>query len=150
MSTLSAGPGDILEAFFRLNAAATLSAASVALDGANATGDGAVTGILDVCAGDSFLGAVPIDCFGVPGSVVVAVADGISFPSDSVTFAPASFFDVFVDLTVDGGLNGSATFTSATIGLQAVPEPGLAWLVGGGLAILGLSRVYRNNSGGQS
>jgi hypothetical protein len=64
-----------------------------------------------------------------------------SFPSAALAFAPSGFFDVFVDLTADGGLNGNATFTSATLGLQAVPEPGVVWLMGVGLAGIAIRRA---------
>lgn len=149
-SSLAAGPGDLLQSFFRLNATSMSRLAFIMLDGAMVTGDGAVTGILDLCSGGSFSGPGPIGCSGSSDSALAVVSDGFSMPMDSRSFASSGFFDIFVDLTVDGGLSGNAMFSSATIGLQSVPEPGIAWLTAGGLITLALARRRRNNGGEQS
>lgn len=149
-STLSAGPGQLFESLFRLNASSMLYGASISLNGASATGDGAVTGILDVCSGGMYAGPGPTGCTGTSDSAVAVVLDGFAMPMDSRSFPVSSFFDVFVDLSVDGGLSGGAAFTSATISLQAVPEPAIGWTVGSGLALFAVSRLRRKKSGGQS
>ncbi len=69
--------------------------------------------------------------------------------SDSATFAATSFFDVFVDLSVDGGLDGSATLVSSTVTLAAaatnsVPEPAALPLMLTGMAGLGWFARRRN------
>jgi hypothetical protein len=106
-------------------------------------GYGAVTGVLDVCRNASFAGGAPIGCPGPSGSAIAFTIAGDSQLSDSVSFSGSSFFDVFVDLTADGGLSGSATLTSASVSISAVPEPAAMLLVGVGLAMIGVLRARR-------
>jgi hypothetical protein len=62
-----------------------------------------------------------------------------AFPVDTRLFAPSSFFDVFVDITIDGGTGGTASLDGSVTNqfvrdqATAVPEPSAMLLVGSGL-----------------
>jgi hypothetical protein len=136
----AAGPGELLESFFRFTVTGSLRGAFIGLGNATVSGDGVVLGILDVCADGSFLGIEPIGCTGTPGSAIAFAISGDASPRANLSFSPpASFFDVFVDITIDGGLNGSASLQSAQAGTET-PEPGAMALVALGLGVLGLIR----------
>ena len=143
----TAGPFDLLESFFRFNVAAQLSQAFISLGSPSATGNGVVIGVLDVCAGGSFPDGVPTNCPSNSDSRVVFATATDSFLADSMTFPVTSFFDVFVDLTADGGLNGTALLNSATVGVgvgAAVPEPSMALGIAAGLGLIILYKLRRN------
>ena len=142
----TANAGMLLETIFRVRAAGLLSTASIALNSPTVTGDGAVTGILDVCAGGNFAGSAPSGCPTTAGSALVfATAGGPNQLSDSVSFAPSSFFDIFFDVSIDGGSTGRATLTSTSLGVNAVPEPSAIILVALGIGAIGIRR-YRFQS----
>ena len=75
--------------------------------------------------------------------------DQSSLLSDSASFAVAKSLDVFVDLTIDGGLSGSATLDSATVGFSSVPEPSAGLLVVLGLSAFGILRGRRRMFSGK-
>ena len=140
----AATAGELLELIFRVQAAGVLTASSVALNSPVVTGDGAVTAILDVCAGGTFAGPGPTGCSGPQGTALAAALEGFNDNSGPVTFPPSSFFDIFYDVAIDGGLSGSASLASASLAVDAnaadVPEPTALVLVSCGLAALGLRR----------
>ncbi len=118
-TALSAQAGDLLGLRFLFHVGAVgLTGGTVALGERAVTEDGAITSILDA------------------GSAGVAIAFDIGVdaePVASFTSPPSSFFDVFVELGIDGGTFGSATMGpnlgSVSFATQAtVPEPGVAWL----------------------
>jgi PEP-CTERM motif len=135
-----AGPGAVFESFFRFQAVGLETGVSIALNNPTATGDGAVTGTLDVCRNGTFAGGAPIGCSGTSGSAIAFQIAGDSQLSDSAAFASSSFFDVFVDLTIDGGLAGTASLPSATVAVAAAPEPATLWLIAAGLILAGRRR----------
>ncbi len=141
----SAGAGVVFESMFRFQAAGiNLASALIGLSSPTATGDGAVTGVLDVCPDGSFLGIEPIGC---PTSPATAIAFATAVDTqlrDSRNFTFSSFFDVFVDLTIDGGLQGSSTLPSASVTIGSVPEPGTLLLLACGLTVLGALHARRN------
>ena len=139
----SAGAGQLLESFFRFSASApALLGAGVAIGGASASGDGAVTAGLDVCAGGSFASDFPDLCTGSAETLVAfLVADDSALADQRAFGGISSFFDVFLDVAVDGGLAGTASLGTATITL--VPEPSTAALLALGLALLSRTRGRR-------
>jgi hypothetical protein len=142
----TAGAGELFESFFRFNVVGSgLTGAGVTLDSPNATGDGVVTAILDICPGGSFSGDSPLGC-SHPAATPIAVAlEGFSQLSDSATFTPGNFFDVFTNFTVDGGVAGSASFGSATVDISAVPEPASVLFIITGAALIALGRTRRDH-----
>ena len=101
------------------------------------TGDGVATDIQNLCGGGSF---GPDGISGCTGVNLASLAL-ISPDSDKTTFAPVSFLSVTDDLTLDGGLAGSAAggrfvdrFTAAAV--STVPEPGTLFGTGLGMAAL--------------
>ena len=86
------------------------------------------------------------------GSAGNAIAFDIGLdaePVASFSAAPSSFFDVFVELGIDGGTFGSATMGpnlgSISFATQAtVPEPGVIWLTL--MSLLSLLLMRRGNS----
>ncbi len=142
-----AGPGELFESIFRFQVSGSTTTASIALGGTSATGDGVVLGVLDVCAGGMFAGDQPSGCSGTPDSAIVFATESDGMTSSSLTFsAPSNFFDVFVDLTVDGGATGTAALGSAQVGV-VTPEPSSMALLASGMAVFGLlrKRVKRNS-----
>lgn len=120
-------------------ASAGLAGTTLELLNASATGDGVVTAIQGLCLGSLFVGDPGNGgtCAGsAPPPVIAFAIDGLSDPVQPQTFPVSSFFDVFVELSVDGGPSGSAAlgaFSLTFAGARAVPEP-----AGLGLAALGL------------
>jgi hypothetical protein len=128
----TAGAGKQLEALFSYQlSGASFTGESSILSGASETGDGAVTDLENICAGGMFASGMPAGCTGVPESLVTL--DGVQ-NQNSADFPAHSFFDVFVDLTLDGGLSGSASGATVKDTYSGVPEP-----FSFSLAILGLA-----------
>jgi len=141
----SANAGENFESFFRFSASGFLNAGSIGLTSPRATGDGAVTALLDVCPNGSFSGSVPRGCPNTSASLVVFAIDQSSLLSDSARFAGSRSADVFVDLTVDGGRTGSAMLNSATVGFSTVPEPSAGPLLALGLSAFGALQARRRS-----
>lgn len=114
---------------------------SSTLSGASETGDGAVTDIENVCAGGMFAPGMPTGCTGM--SATLTTLDGVQ-NQNSTNFPARTFFDVFTDLTLDGGLSGSASGATVTNTYSGVPEPFTSSLTILGLA-LGLAAKLRRS-----
>ena len=142
----SALPNQLFESFFRFKASSpALVGEMIGLNSPGVTGDGAVTATMDICPGASFSGNSPAGCANA-ASLLAAATSGFSMLSDSAAFSPKSFFDVFVDLSVDGGIGGgSARFTSATVTTTATPEPSSSQFALAGLALVTLFGIRRNS-----
>lgn len=136
--------GGLLESIFRFSVSGSrLIGASLALAG-SVTGDGLITNVLDVCPDASFSGNSPGGCSTAPASAITFIdANNQQLTETAGPFA-ASFFDVFVDLTLDGGASGSATLSSATVGVLATPEPSAGLLFAFGLAAIAGLRSRRS------
>lgn len=140
----TANATDLFESFFRFQATGPLAWDAITLNNPSATGDGVVTATEDICPDANFSGNAPQGCPASQSLVAFATAD-LAALSDSKTFPVSSFFDIFVDLTVDGGIDGTAVLPSATVQLSAVPEPSSVFLVLAGLGAIGLARRQRRN-----
>jgi hypothetical protein len=116
----------------------SIGAALMSMAGSAATDDGVVTGVEDVCVGGTF--AAPVSgCSGTPVSLIVAQIDPDLISPDSDTFPVNSFFDVFTEITIDGGIIGTASlngFVRNQFTPVAVPEPITALLIGSGVVAL--------------
>jgi len=145
----TATAGAAFESFFRFSASDSLSGASIGLTSPTVTGDAVVTAILDVCPNGSFAGSAPLGCPTSPASMLVFAIEQSSLLSDSANLPGSSSFDVFVNLTIDGGSSGSATLGSATVGFSSVPEPSAGLLVALGLSAFGASRARRRRFWGE-
>ena len=130
--------------------APALDGSALELIGVNATGDGNVTAIQWVCLGDAFAGD-PGDGGSCPATELLQIAYAsalvVDGPQSFVADPPLGFFDIFVELTVDGGPSaGSAALSAVTTtfsgsGRTTVPEPSVLMLAGIALAaIAGLRR----------
>ena len=141
----SAAAGELLEAFFHFSVSApTLFGYGVALASASATGDGVVTATQDVCPDGTFYPVSPIGCPTAASALITFLTESDSLLSDQAAFgSAASFFDVFTDVAVDGGLEGSASLGSVTLSFGTIPEPSTAALLAVGLALLSRSRGRR-------
>ncbi len=141
----SAGPARLLDILlgYRVGGG-SLIGASVALAGSAATVDGAVTAITNVCADGLFSGF--FNCGGASAGLVAVTTESFAMPFDSALLPISSFFDVFTEITLDGGLNGGATLTGPVSNRFAVPEPAtsaLAIVALLGLGITGRRRKHR-------
>ena len=140
----NANAGEVFESFIHFSATAGwLTSATISLGSPLVTLDGAVTAVMDVCADGDFLGVEPLGCTGSPGTAIAfAIDDPNSSLSSRLDFPVSSFFDVFVDITIDGGLAGSAFLDSAAVSIDT-PEPGNLLLVTLSLASLGAIKLRR-------
>ena len=130
----NAGAADLLESFFHFTvSAADLLETALAMAGASATGDGAVTAALDVCGDGLFSGNAPIGCSGSAATLILFAIESDALLADAVSVAPATFLDVFADIVIDGGPSGSGALGSVTLSFT-VPEPSLALLLAAALA----------------
>lgn len=143
----TANGADLLDLIFRVRATGLLTSSSVSLNSPVVSGNAAVTGILDVCAGGSFSGNSPVGCSAASGTAVAAAtAAGPNQLSDTLSFASSSFFDIFFNVSIDGGGTGSALLPSATLGVDAVPEPSTSLLMVLGFGAIGILRSRRQKS----
>ena len=128
----TASAGNILEAAFTFTISGNLyTSSSVALSNSSETGDGAVSGLQDFCAGTAF--ASDGSCPGTPGSLLTL--DGVQ-NEDAATFSPVTLLDVTNDFTVDGGLAGTASAGDLTDRFTAAPEPATLLFTATGLALV--------------
>jgi hypothetical protein len=145
---LTATAGTLLDTLVHFDVSATsIAGARATLGGADATADGAVTLIEEMCLGGFFAGIEPVGCPTTTATLLPFAIEGFSDPDLSAAFPPATFLDVFADIGIDGGLAGTATLTSARL-LFAVPagilaEPSAPMLVLLGLAMLAAIRHRR-------
>jgi len=139
---VSAQAGELFESFFHFDASAPeLSGDAIQIDTATASGDGVVTATQDVCPDGAFAGSSPIGCPTSPRALIAFLTESDS-GADSTPFSPpAGFFDLFVDIAIDGGLAGAASLGAVTLTL--VPEPSTALLLALGLLPLVVSRARR-------
>jgi hypothetical protein len=139
-TALSASANTLLELWFGFVASAgsgsSLGGATLSLGSSSVVPDGVNTIIADICPDGSF-SSPSSGCGTSPASLIVFDTGDASTLSESATSGPSSFFDVFFDLTIDGGLGGSAMLgpklgelrlASSGGGGGTVPEPA-TWLL---------------------
>lgn len=132
----AATSAQLLESIFRFTISGSpLTGASLGLAG-SATGDGLVTNVLNVCPNGRFAGNSPGGCPNTEGGAITFVNAVDRQLTDSTGPLLASFFDVFVDITLDGGPSGTATLNAATLSVTATPEPSAGLLMAVSLAAL--------------
>jgi hypothetical protein len=147
---ITAGSGEALELYFganvRSNTGAYFTSNTLDLGGsATASGDASITIVEDKCLDGTF-STPSFGCSGAPLTSIVFATEAISDLSETATFAPASFFDVFVDLVIDGGPTGNASLGPALggIGTAVVPEPPVLVLAALALVLLACYRPVKN------
>jgi hypothetical protein len=132
-----------------------LNGAFLSLTGASASDEGVVTVVEDICRGGTFA-TNPSNC-STPSPVTLVTAQDSTGPTgpDTRAFTVNSFFDVFVELTLDGGPSGTATMgipgdgpgtATSQFTRAAVPEPTTFSLVGCGLLALWALRQRHNST----
>jgi hypothetical protein len=127
-----------------------LNGATLSMAGSAATGDGVVTAVEDICRGGTFVSTPPF-CNGSGQLTLITVQDAIGPTGpDSQKFVVSSFFDVFTDIAIDGGLSGTARLGAAggppgsVTNQFAAPEPASVSVLGIGLLSLWVLARYRN------
>lgn len=147
----TAPAGSVRELFLHFSASfPVLTGLLIELGQASAQGDGVVTGITEVCSGGSFLGAWPVGCSGEYAQTLTFVTSVDKQLQDQAAVAASSFFDVFVEITPDGGLTGTGgvgTFLfqldTTPGGGTTVPEPSTFLLL---MPVLALASLRRRGS----
>jgi hypothetical protein len=125
-------------------ASTRFNGARATLNGASATGNGVVTLVEDLCEDGTFDPLTPTGCTGAPETLIALATEFVSIPSASTTLgSPISFFDVFADIGIDGGLAGTASLVSATLAFALVPEPPMFALLLVALAALAVTARRR-------
>lgn len=131
-----AGPLDAfeLQVQYRVTNPA-ITSTQLALNGAGATGDGAVTGVIES------VGANP-----VPPEIAFAIA-GLAEPVVGSSFPAVGSLTVQNGFIIDGGTNGTGRLASAQFSAAApdVPEPATAVMAG--LLAVGMAVVRRRGAG---
>jgi hypothetical protein len=151
-TSVSATAGEILQLWFGFATTAGVgtffTGNSLALGPSIVEPDGAITIVEDKCLGGSFA-SPSAGCGGTPLAPLSVFDIGVlsETGADAVFGAPLSFFDVYVDVVIDGGLAGTATLGPELGQIRAalVPEPSAAWFVAAGLILLLCSRRFRRS-----
>ncbi len=146
LTSVTSSAGQILESLFTYRISGSSYVASmITLSNSSETGDGAVTGLQNFCTGGVFGPDGVSGCTGSAGGLVTV--DGAQ-NTDGGTFGAVSMLSVTNDLTIDGGIAGSASggrFVDQFATLTAsVPEPFTFWFTAGGLALLAARRIQRS------
>lgn len=114
-----------------------LGAAQLSLANTTAIGDGSVSAIQDTCVGGTFQSVDPTaPCSGTPSTLIALQTETDFISPVSDTFAAHSFFDVFVEITLDAGQSGAASAgtVSTRFGAVSIPEPSIVILLTAALA----------------
>jgi hypothetical protein len=137
---------DFLQSRFNLTVSGPATfGATLSMIGSTAGGNAAVSSTVDIC--EDFPGNEPVNC--LTDHIILSVVHNALGPDPPVTepLAFLSFFDVFVELSIDGGGTGPAALNGdVTLQLQAVPEPATLVLVASGLAACAAHRRRQRTS----
>jgi hypothetical protein len=143
-----AGASEIFDILIRFSISALMSNLNVlSMNGASASGDGVVVAVGDTCAGGTFAGANPAAPCSGTAATAIALQDAIGLISPgTAAFPSSSFFDVFVQLTIDGGLAGTAAL-DGSVRTVFVPEPSTLLVMAVGLgAVLARRRKFHGRA----
>lgn len=135
-----AGAGDVAGVVIGYSGMASFTGLTLSMDGAQADPpDAVVTAVADICLDGSFAGD-PTTCSGMPDALIVA-QDFVGPTGPDARMFAALVIAVLLDITVDGGVLGSASLdglvTNQFVVAQAVPEPAVLLLMGFGFGVLG-------------
>lgn len=134
---LAAGPGELLELRLGFDVAGTSGYLSkrLSMTGSSAAGDGVVTVVEDACVGGAFLFDIFFCDSGVQQTVILFDIGIDASTSDEFAIGGAPVLGLVTDITVDGGLAGSAGLTSFRNEFT-IPEPSTVGLVLAGVLVM--------------
>lgn len=137
----AASAGNLLQVFFSYKLSGSIyTNALIGLSNSTSTGDGGVTGITDFCADGTFGPSGVSGCSGTAGNLVTLAG---SQNADSGSFSAVSFLAITDDLTLDGGISGTATGGRLSNRFSAIPEPVTYLLAAAGLLFFAGLRALR-------
>lgn len=140
----SAASAAVLESIFQLTVMPDTFApdkVDLQLIGATASGDGVVTGVVDLCA-DGIIGGL---CQGNSQPIIALLSSADDLTLASAIIGPTTRYDLLHDVVADAGLLGTASLSSAHLTFTTVPEPGTWVTLAAGLAGLFVLRRRRLN-----
>lgn len=149
-SGINAGSGDLYELWFGFKASggSGFTSNTITLATPSVTGDGVITIVEQKCLEGTYDASSGF-CASGPEVLQIVFADSLdSELQQTANFAVASFFDVFIDLVVDGGLEGTAELGTqlgefrSNADAASVPEPATLALLG--LALLAMVTFHRH------
>ena len=137
--TKTARAGALLEVIFTYQISGALfTGDSIDLAKSSATGDQGVTDIQNYCAGGTFDSSGVSGCSGTAGTLLAALARGLTQTSDGSPLGPSNLLSVTDDFTLGGGSTGFASAGTITDQFTAVPEPASFWFLSIGVVLVGV------------
>ena len=144
----STGPLGLLDILLGYTVSGSrLTGARLGLGANTVSGDAVIVALADICVDGNFSSYLfngAASCTGSQSATLITASiDSFAVDNDAAAFSIASFFDVFVELTLDGASAGNALLTGPVANRFSVPEPSSLALMMLAVVGLGYARTRR-------